>query len=385
MTSLLRDRRHDAGVSNTELFFDLVYVLAVTELSQFLRDQHSWTGILQATVLLGMTWNAWVYTTWVTNWLTPDRRPTRLMLLIVMAASLVFSAGFTRAADDRGLWIGCGYAFMQVGRSAYAAWAMRGDRLQRNYLRILAWCVAGGSLAVAGGFATGTARWALFAAAVGVDVFGGVVQFWTPGLGRTPTSEWTVDGGHFAERCQAFVLIALGESVVGIGAPLISAESVDGRAVAGILGAFVGVVALFWLYFDRWAHRGVRAIESSDDPGRMARAFHMVHPVLIAGIILIAAGEEEILHPLLTHGEHTAAPHAYTAWLCAGGAALFAVGHGAYVWLLSSRVPRLHLIAAVLFVLVGALSGHPDPLTVGYLTGGLLVLLVLADSVTDAR
>lgn len=136
-TSLLRDRRHDTGVSNTELFFDLVYVLAVTELSQFLRDQHSWAGILQAAVLLGMTWNAWVYT----NWIDPDHRPTRMMLLIVMAASLVFSVGITRAVDDRGLWIGCGYAFMQIGRSAYAIWAMRGDRLQRNYLRILAWCV----------------------------------------------------------------------------------------------------------------------------------------------------------------------------------------------------------------------------------------------------
>ena len=190
-----------------------------------------------------MVWQVWVYTTWVTNWLDPDRIAVRLMLLGLAAASLVMSAALPGAFSARGLAVGAAYAVMQIGRSAFAVVALRGRQLQRNFQRILSWCLASGALAVLGGIAGGDARAVLWVAAVGVDLVGGTVGFYTPGLGRSTTREWTIAGGHFAERCQAFMLIALGESIVVIGTTLSGLAHVTLAAVAAFGVALCGSVA----------------------------------------------------------------------------------------------------------------------------------------------
>jgi len=100
-----------------------------------------------------MVWLLWAYTTWLTNWLDPDRIPLRLLLLSLMLVSLVMSAALPSAFTDSGLLVGCGYAVMQIGRSAFAVWALRGEPLDRNFQRILSWCFVSGALAVAGGLA----------------------------------------------------------------------------------------------------------------------------------------------------------------------------------------------------------------------------------------
>jgi low temperature requirement protein LtrA len=243
-----------------------------------------------------MVWLVWVYTTWVTNWLDPERLPVRLMLLVLMRASLVLSAGLPQAFSDRGLWVGVAYAVMQVGRSAFAVAGLRGDPLQRNFQRILAWCVVSGALAVVGGFTYGGTRVGLWIAVIGVDLLGGAVGFNTPGLGRSTTEEWTISGSHFAERCQAFVLIALGESVVVIGSTLSNLHSVTSAQVGAFVAAFAGAAALWWIYFDRSADAGAQMITDANDPGRLGRsAYHFIHPVMIAGIIVTAAAGERFL------------------------------------------------------------------------------------------
>src|SRR5690348_7254810 len=121
--------------------------------------------------------------------------------------------------------------------------ALRGHPLEANFLRILAWCVASSAFAIAGGLAHGDARALLWLAAVCVDLLGGVVGFYTPGLGRSRTSDWTIEGGHFAERCQAFILIALGESIVIIGAALTEKPVTAADGTALVVG-FAGAVAL---------------------------------------------------------------------------------------------------------------------------------------------
>jgi low temperature requirement protein LtrA len=165
-----------------ELFFDLVYVFAVTQLSGYLLQNRSAGGALKTGLLLAMVWLLWAYTTWVTNWLDPGRIPLRRLLLALMLISLVMSAALPQAFGADGLLVGCAYAASQVGRSAFAVAGLQGSRsLQRNYQRILAWCVASGALAVAGGIATGDARILLWAGAVAVDLAGGAVGFSTPG------------------------------------------------------------------------------------------------------------------------------------------------------------------------------------------------------------
>ena len=221
--------------------------------------------------------------------------------------------------------------------------ALRGHALQANFERILAWCVVSGALAVGGGFAHGSTRYLLWLLAVGVDLAGGAVGFATPGLGRSHTSDWTIEGGHFAERCQAFILIALGESVVIIGATLTD-KSVTASRVTAFVVAFAGAVALWWLYFDQSAEAAAEKIARSDDPGRLGRsAYHLIHPVMVAGIIVSAAADQKVL----ADPGRTASTAA--AWMILGGPALFLAGHAAFklvVWRFVSW-PRLAGIAGL--------------------------------------
>lgn len=381
--NLLRRGDGDRRVTNVELFFDLVYVFAVTQLSHHLLQHPSVVGALQTALLLAMVWLVWVYTTWVTNWLDPERLPVRLMLLVLMLASLVLSAGLPQAFSDRGLWVGVAYAVMQVGRSAFAVAGLRGDPLQRNFQRILAWCVVSGALAVVGGFTYGGTRVGLWIAVIGVDLLGGAVGFNTPGLGRSTTEEWTISGSHFAERCQAFVLIALGESVVVIGSTLSNLHNVTSAQVGAFVAAFAGAAALWWIYFDRSADAGAQMITDSNDPGRLGRsAYHFIHPVMIAGIIVTAAADERFLT------DPTAAVQAPTAWLVLGGTGLFLAGHAAFKATVWHTIPWTRLIALLLLGLLGLLgaAGPSMPaLALAGATAGVVVLLAAADRMPRHR
>ncbi|MGN6360287.1 MAG: low temperature requirement protein A [Thermomicrobiales bacterium] len=378
---LLRDREAGSSQATTiELFFDLVYVFAVTQLSHHLLDQLTITGALQTVLLLAMVWLVWVYTTWVTNWLDPNRLPVRLLLVGLMLFSLVLSAGLPEAFAERGLWVGGAYALMQIGRSAFAATALRGERLQRNFQRILAWCVVSGALAVAGGFADGYARWALWLAAVGIDLLGGTVGFYTPGLGRSTTGDWTIDVNHLTDRCQAFILIALGESIVAIGATLSELHDLTGAALTAFIIAFTGSVALWWIYFDRSAEASTRVVASSTDPGRLGRsAYHFIHPIMIAGIIVAAVADELIIaHP----GGHTGA--ALTAVILSGPV-LFLAGHALFKWAVFNRLSISRLLALLALAALVPVSLVIPPLALAVAATAIVVAVAVADTYTGQR
>ena len=349
--SLLRDRSGVQRVTNIELFFDLVYVFAITQLSHYLLGHSDLRGALQAGLLLVMVWLVWSYTTWVTNWLDPELMAVRLLLVVLMLISLAMSASLPRAFEDLGLWVGGAYAVQQIGRTVFMVIALRGHPLEANFQRILAWCVVSSAFAVAGGLAHGNARALLWLGSVCVDLLGGVVGFYTPGLGRSRTSDWTIEGGHFAERCQAFILIALGESIVIIGATLTEVKEITAASVTSFVIAFVGSVALWWLYFDQSAGAAAEMIARSDDPGRLGRsAYHLIHPVMVAGIVVTAAADEKVL------SDPTQPASAAAAWMILGGPALFLAGHAAFklvVWRAVSW-PRLAGIAVLALLALGA-------------------------------
>ncbi len=368
---LLRERSGSQRVTNIELFFDLVYVFAVTQLSHYLLGHATVPGALQAGLLLVMVWLVWAYTTWVTNWLDPDQMAVRLLLVLLMLISLAMSVSLPRAFEDLGLWVGGGYAVQQIGRSVFMVIALRGHRLQANFERVLVWCLASGALAVGGGFAHGSARYVLWLLAVGVDLAGGAVGFVTPGLGRSRTSDWTIQGGHFAERCQAFILIALGESIVIIGAAL-TEKPVTVPNVTAFVVAFAGSVALWWLYFDQSAEAAAEKIASSDDPGRLGRsAYHLIHPVMVAGIIVCAAADQKVL------SDPGRAASTAAAWMILGGPALFLAGHAAFklvVWRFVSW-PRLAGIGVLALL---ALAAGAIPALALAACGAVLVTAVAA-------
>jgi len=179
---------------------------------------------------------------------------------------------------------------------------------------------------------------------VSVDLAGGLVGFATPWLGRSRTSDWTIEGGHFAERCQGFILIALGESIVVIGTTLAGVKSVTPATVTGFVVAFATSVTLWWLYFDQSAEAAADKIAHSDDPGRLGRsAYHLIHPVMVAGIIVTAAADEKVLSDL------DAAASTASAWMILGGPALFLLGHAAFKYVVWGYLswPRLAGIAAL--------------------------------------
>ena len=372
--SLLQDHSGEQRVTNIELFFDLVYVFAVTQMSHHLLTEPTVDGALQTALLLALVWWAWVYTTWATNWLDAGRIPVRLMLIALMLVSLVMSAALPGAFGSRGLIVAGAYVLMQVGRSAFVAIAGRGQRVDRIFIRVTLWSVASGCVWLAGAFVAGHARELVWLAALGVDLLGDRVGFYTPGMGRTTSAEWTIAGGHFAERCQAFIIIALGESIVVIGQALSVRQHVTAGAVAAFITAFAGSVALWWIYFDRSAEDGARVIAASPDPGALANsAYHLIHPVMVGGIIVAAAADQEVL------ARPGAVGRVATSCLVIGGAALFLAGHVLFkrvIWGVISW-PRAVAIAVLLLLL--PVAPHITALALSI----VVVLVLLAVAVSD--
>jgi low temperature requirement protein LtrA len=343
--SLLRARAgEEERVTPLELFFDLVYVFAVTQLSHRLLDHLSVRGVLETSMLLLVVWGVWVYTAWFTNWFDPDRLAVRLVLVAVMLASLVMSVAIPEAFGDRGLMFALAYVAIQVGRTAFTFIALRRSLggthpLTRNFQRILSWLVAGGVLWIIGGLLDGEARYVLWALALAEDYSGPVAAFFVPGLGRSRTEEWTIEGGHFAERCQLFIIIALGESILVTGTTFGEIEP-SAAAVSAFVVAFLGSVALWWIYFSRSAEAARAALTSSEDPGRIGRsAYTYFHIPMVAGIISVAAADElTVAHP----GEHGTLS---SVALTVGGTALFLAGQAFFKWAVFGLLPWSRAIA----------------------------------------
>jgi low temperature requirement protein LtrA len=320
---LLRgEGERDHQVSSMELFFDLVFVFAITQLSHLLLTHLDAGGAFQTALLLLALWWAWVDTAWLTNWFDPDRRPVRVMLIGAMVATLIMAVALPEAFGERGLVFAVAFVAMQVGRTAFAVVGTREDPgLHRNFQRILAWQAASGLLWLAGGLTSGPSRPIFWVAAVTMDSLAPAVGFATPGLGRSVTRDWNISAEHMAERCKLFLIIALGESILVTGATF--AESDFTRAaLAAFIVAFLGSVALWWVYFDLSFDAAEQAFASSSDPGRLGRfAYTYLHIPMVAGIIVTAVGDELVIAHPFGH----ATPDTVATVL--GGPALFLVGH----------------------------------------------------------
>jgi low temperature requirement protein LtrA len=366
---LLRgEGERDHQVSSMELFFDLVFVFAITQLSHLLLTHLDAGGAFQAMLLLLALWWAWVDTAWFTNWFDPDRRPVRLVLIGLMVAALIMAVALPEAFGDRGLLFAIAFVAMQVGRFVFAVVATRDDPgLHRNFERVLAWRVASGLLWLAGGLATGQARTLFWIAAVAMESLGPAYGFLTPGLGRSTTQDWHISGAHMAERCKLFLIIALGESILVTGATF-GASDFTPAALAAFIVAFLGSVALWWVYFDLSFDAAERAFESSSDPGRMGRfAYTYLHIPMVAGIIVTAVGDELVIaHPFGHANPETLAT-------VLSGPALFLAGHLLFkramfgIW----SIPRLAAIA--ILGIIAAVGRDWAPLALSF-----VVLLVIA-------
>ena len=231
-------------VTYAELFFDLVFVFAVTQVAQTLLGRFTPLGAIQTTLLFLAVWWAWVYTTWITNWLNPELTPVRILLFLLMFAGLVLSTSIPHAFETRGLWFAVAYAAMQVGRTLFwlAATPKARVAVRWNAIRILVWLCVSAVFWILGGLAKGQVRLWLWGFALAIEYVSPLVRFWIPKYGASAVEDWYVEGGHMAERCAGFIIIALGEAIV-VNAATFADLVWTPHAVAAFVSAFVASIA----------------------------------------------------------------------------------------------------------------------------------------------
>jgi low temperature requirement protein LtrA len=372
-------RTHGEGEQRAtffELFFDLVYVFAVTQLSHHLVADLTWSGAAETAFMLVALYWAWNYTTWMTNWFDPDAVPVRLVLVFVMLASLLMAVAIPEGFGELALLFACAYSGLQIGRNAFVVAATPRGWFNRIFRQILAWSILSAPLWVAGGIvdAEGT-RWVLWLGALGLDLAAPLVTYWLPGMGATPMSHWQIEGAHFGERFQLFVIIALGESIVLAGATASDTElSFD--VVAALLFAFLASTALWWLYFGQVASSVLERIRmaAADERGQIGRDIYTyLHLPIVAGIVLVAVGDELVIaHP-------TDDLHAAGALVALGGPALFLGGLMTIAARLGTGQSLPRAVAVIALLAAVPLGAGADGLIVLALLAGLLAVLVVAE------
>ena len=370
-----------AHASNLELFYDLVFVLAVTQVAHLLLDDLAWSGAGRALLILLVVWWAWTYTTWVTNILDPDAIVVRLLILAIMFAGLVMAAAIPEAFGSRGLLFASAYVAIQVGRHAFLTFVVtgRGSPDRRPAAHILTWLIASGIFWIAGGVATGNTRIALWLIAVTLDYIAPLLFYRIPGRPQLAASAWEVGTSHFAERFQLFIIIALGESIVITG--LTTAElPLDTARLVGFGLAFLMTAAFWWLYFDYVAAIAERRLSLSPDRTKLARdGYTYLHVVIVAGIIVSAVGDEIVIaHPL----DRLSTPELVAL---VAGPAIYLLGHTLFRLRMAGSVGWRRLAGAVGCVLVGFVGLTASALVVSCLLVAVLVVVIGSETVASSR
>lgn len=374
--SLLRN--HGGGhapVSFLELFFDLVFVFAITQLSHFLKDHLTWLGFAQALVLFLAVWWAWMYTTWATNWADPERFEVRIMLLALMALSLLMAVALPYGFSKFAWLFAASYVALQIGRTVFMAVILtRENRANaRNMVRIAIWFAFAAPFWLIGVLRPEDERLAWWLLAVAIEYLGPIALFPVPGLGRSKSSDWDISGSHMAERCGLFIIIALGEGIIITGATFADDTMEAGRVLAFAL-AFLSSVLMWWLYFDLGQKRGSDHISENEDVGRVARnAYTYLHMPIVLGIVILAVADAKLL------GLWDQPADGKLALVLCGGGGLFLAGLGLFKRSSNplGNFPLSHLVGTLLFIGLGlaAWRGMLTTLQVGGLGVGALAVV----------
>ncbi|MCK1734182.1 low temperature requirement protein A [Bradyrhizobium sp. 138] len=365
-------------VTNVELFFDLVFVFAVTQVSHTLLHHFTPLGAVHVTVLFLAVWWVWVYTAWVTNWLNPELTPVRVMLFLMMLGGLVLSTTIPTAFEGRGLWFAIAYAAMQLGRTAFWLFATPPHRtaVRHNAIRILTWLAISAVLWIAGGLSEGETRLWLWIAAVTWEYISPAARFWVPKLGFSSVEAWAVEGGHMAERCSLFVIIALGEAVVVNGATFAELEWTSANILA-FVSALVGSIAMWWIYFHKGAEAGAELISKSAESGRLARlAYTYLHMPIIAGIILTAVSDELVLKHPSGHSDLR------TIVSTIGGPLVFLIGTILFKHAIRGFLQLSHGVGIILLAVLWWFAADLSPLWLSVATTAIMIVVAVWESVS---
>jgi low temperature requirement protein LtrA len=355
--------REGEKVKFLELFFDLVFVLAFTQCTALMVEQHSWPGIAQGMLVLAVLWWSWAGYAWLTSVLDPDEGAVRFAMFGAMAALVIVGLAVPEAFEDLGLMFAIAYGVVRLAHLLLFVLASRGDPdLRHSVTSLAASSVIGVGLLTTASFLDGIPQGALWALAVAVDL-GGPALFGVSG--------WRLVPAHFAERHGLVIILALGESIVvlGIGAEL----GLDARVIVAVVLGVALASALWWIYFDVVALITERRLTQAA-PGRERNAlardsYSYLHLPMVAGIVLVAYGLESTV-------AHVDEPlDSVQSFALLGGAAVYLLAH-VLLRLRNARSLNLHrlVIALVLLILVPFVG---EVSSLATLTGVVLLLWLM--------
>ncbi|MFF5171032.1 low temperature requirement protein A [Micromonospora sp. NPDC000089] len=376
--ALVRGEVSSARATFLELFFDLVFVFALTRVSQRLIDDLTAHGrdvlreTAQTVLLFLALWMVWTMAAWVTSRYDPDRPAIHVLVSASMFASMVMAVAIPRAFAERALAFALGYVAIQVGRPLFLTLALRGHPRRAVTARILLWFAIGAVPWLAGALLPGW-RSALWVAALAWDYVGLALGWPLPGRGSARAAGWAVMGEHLAERYQQFFLIALGENILVIGLAYSGEAFSVGGALAFTL-SFMTTALLWRIYFHRAGHVLADAIRAARRPGVLGESASWTHLVIVAGVLLTGVGYELVVaHP---YGPAT------RGWpfFVTGGPALFLAARARLEYEIFGRVSRSRVLGVALLLALLPVAARLPPVGVLALVAALLGGIAAGDA-----
>ncbi len=356
-------------VTPLELFFDLVFVFGVAQLSQHLFTHLSWRGAAETLVMLVAIFAAWFTTSWSATIIRADQSRTRWLMLTVMLIGLFMNAAVTRAFIVSGWSFVVPLLLIQLGRTVWTLVNSVDAVLREHYVRTLLWAIATTPLWIAGASANTEARLLWWALAAGIDEVGRWLAHPIPGR-RLKSENIPFDADHMLERCRLFLLIALGETVFTTGTAIAAAPATLMTLITGTF-ALAGTVALWALSFGRSHRLILQHVEGTRNPIRASRYAVNALMIMVAGLIAVAVANKEVIaHP---RGQASFA----LSLLLAGGPILFLAAQGWYLWLVPKVRSRLHAIGGGVLLLIGLAAAFVPPYVALIVVGGCLATLAI--------
>ncbi|MFB9233968.1 low temperature requirement protein A [Plantactinospora siamensis] len=358
-----------------ELFFDLVFVVSLALISEGLGRDTSWGGALHALVLLMATWWVWLVTTLVTDYYDPRRPPMQGLTIAVTLGSLLMAAAIPGAFGLHGAVFAGAYVAIHLGRGCYLIPLLRGQRHSRERaIRVFIWFAVSAVPWLAGGFAAGDWRPALWLVALAVDYAGAKLGYPVPRMGRPPIQRYAVIAEHLAERYQQFFIIALGDAVLITGIAL-SRTDFDLGEVAAFVLAFLITTLLWRIYVHRAGETLSPAIERSPQPERFVATAPVTQLVMVAGVVATAASFDFfITHP--TQGTRTA-----TVSIALGGPVLFLLGRARFEYEVFRRVSPNRIFGLVALPVAAPILLWFPPLATEATVAVVLAVIAVRDTV----
>ncbi len=346
-----------------ELFFSIVILFAITQLSHTLLLHLTYHGILQTMVLWFAIWLGWQYTALIANKFDLHRLPVRLLIFGLMLVSLLMVSVISTAFNYNGLIFAISYVTIQVGRTLVVLLFLGNKHELTPYFgRMLGWLFLSALFWILGGSAESEYRLAYWALAVACEFVSPLFGFWLPFIGRSKSSELTFEKCYLVERCQLMIVVALGGTILGAGTTLSNVLFLELTTIIAFIITFMGCLAMWWLYFNR---------SSTQVPENISKYLPYLHAILIVGIIGFTVGGELIISD---PGNQLKTP---SLIVLVAGPLIYLIGNAIYKMLMNHHFPFSHLIGILALVLIVPFANYTDTLKMGGIVVLILVLLAL--------